>query len=187
MKMAVGVGWVMGMLQVKIKFRWNFWILTWIQQVQKGIHLYWPCLLLLSKCYVDKGDAFCKAEAAYQRHPWISKMVSQKCRRSLLNKHRAASKWKLVLLLCLNVNSIVQLHGNRIAKWRSIVELKLELDREGREGRETDGWLYGWKNRIGRENQSLYNDKDRDFNNFSDGQLLILGNERICRPVPPEN
>ena len=187
MKMAVGVGWVMGMLQVKIKFRWNFSILTWIQQVQKGIHLYRPCLLLLSKCYVDKGDAFCKAEAAYQRHPWISKMVSQKCRRSLLNKHRAARKWQLVSPLCLNVNSIVQLHGNRIAKWRSIVELKLELDREGREARETDGWLYGWKNEIGRENQSFYTDKDRDFNNFSDGQLLILGNERICRPVPPEN
>ena len=70
------------------------------------------------------------------------------------------------------------------------MELELELDREGREGREgreTDGWLYGWKNGIGRENQSLYNDKDRDFNNFSDEQLLILGNERIRSPVPPEN
>ena len=185
--MAVGVGWVMGMLLVKIKFRWNFLILTWIRHVQKEIHLYWPCLLLLSKCYVDKEDAFCKAEAAYQRHPWISKMVSQKCRTSLLNKHRAAREWKLVLLLCLNVNSTVQLHGNRIAKWRSIVELELELDREGRESRETDRWLYGWKNGIGRENLSLYTDKDRDFNNFSAGQLLILGNERICRPVPPEN
>ena len=163
MKMAVGVGWVMGMLQVKIKFRWNFWILTWIQQVQKGIHLYWPCLLLLSKCYVDKGDAFCKAEAAYQRHPWISKMVSQKCRRSLLNKHRAAHKWKLVSLLCLNVNSIVQLHGNRIAKWRSIVELELELDREGREGRETDRWLYGWKNGIGKRKSVIVHWQGQGF------------------------
>ena len=45
-------------------------------------------------------------------------------------------------------------------------------------------WL---ENGIGREYQSLYNDKDRDFNNFSDEQLLILGNERIRRPVPPEN
>ena len=187
MKMAVGVGWVMGMLQVKIKFRWNFWILTWIQQVQKGVLLYWPWLLLLSKCYVDKEDAFCKTEAAYQRYPWISEMVSQKCRTSLLNKHRAAREWKLVSLLCLNFNSTVQLHGNRIAKWRSIVELELELDREGREGRETDGWLYGWENGIGRENQSLYTDKERDFNNFSDGQLLMLWNVRICRPVPPEN
>ena len=39
----------------------------------------------------------------------------------------------------LELNSTVQLHGNRIAKWRSILKLELELDREGREGRETDG------------------------------------------------
>lgn len=71
----------------------------------------------------------------------------------------------------------MQLYSNRIAKWRSILELELEVDREGRKGRETDGWLYGWKNGIGRENQSLYTDTDRDLKNFSNEQLLILGDE----------
>lgn len=77
----------------------------------------------------------------------------------------------------------MQLHGNRILE----LELELEVEREGREGSEIDGWQYGWKSGIGRENQSLYTHNDRDFNNFSDKELLMLWNERICRPVPPEN
>ena len=38
----------------------------------------------------------------------------------------------------------MQLRGNRIAEWRSILELELELELElDGEGRETDEWQYG--------------------------------------------
>ena len=59
-----------------------------------------------------------------------------------IEQHNGAGKWKLVSLHCLNINSTMQLRGNRIAEWRSILELELELELDG-EGRETDEWQYG--------------------------------------------
>ena len=45
----------------------------------------------------------------------------------LVNKRKGASKGRLVSLHWLNVNSTIQLCGDRITDWRSILELELGL------------------------------------------------------------
>ena len=45
----------------------------------------------------------------------------------LVNKQKGASKGRLVSLHWLNVNSTIQLCGDRITDWRSILELELGL------------------------------------------------------------
>ena len=45
----------------------------------------------------------------------------------LVNKRKGASEGRLVSLHWLNVNSTIQLRGDRITEWRSILELELGL------------------------------------------------------------
>lgn len=45
----------------------------------------------------------------------------------LVNKRKGASEGRLVSLHWLNVNSTIQLCGDRITDWRSILELELGL------------------------------------------------------------